>query len=330
MTIRLLKLPDDFILMADILSETFQYPENESWSVQIDEKEQIQESVKNFNRIWPLVRLIQLFSPPARDLMRGCVWEEEDQLVGITTVQRRGATDVWIVGTVGVLPAYRRRGIARKLVAAGLDLIREHGGKKAFLGVIDGNLPAYQLYESLGFDHYSGSIEFHVIPEAAPSEPILPEGYTLSALKRFEWRPRYELEKRISPESLLKYEPVEVGRFRLSLMMRLLWPLIMFAQGMHQKSYAIRTLPEGKIVTRFGYTIPTHGKGLNNVEIRLDSEHPELAPFIVGYLMHKVVTFSPDRRVEISVPKWMPAVVSAVEAAGFERRLEHCYMGLEL
>jgi ribosomal protein S18 acetylase RimI-like enzyme len=330
MALRKLKLPDDFIPLGDMLAETFQYPENESWSVQTDEQEQIQESVQNFKRIWPLIRFIQCISPPARDLMRGFVWEEDGQLVGTTTIQRRGATDVWIVGTVGVLPSCRRRGIARKLVEASLDLIKELGGKKAFLGVIDGNLPAYQLYESLGFENYSGSIEFHIILETAPSEYTLPEGYILTPLKRFEWQMRYELEKRISPESLLKYEPVEVGRFRMPLLMRLIWPLIMFAQGMRVRNFAIYTAPEDKIVARFGYTTPTRGKGLNTLEIRLDPDHPELAPFIIHDLMHRVMSLSPGRRIEISVPKWMPAVISAVEAAGFEHRLEQCYMGVVL
>ncbi len=330
MGMRQLKLPDDFIPLADLLTETFQYPENESWSIQTDEQEQIQESLKNYSRIWLLIRLIQLFSPPVRDLMRGFVWEEEGQRVGLTTIQRRGDTDIWIVGTVGVLPAYRRRGIAHELVVASLDLIREHGGKKAILGVIDGNFPAYTLYENLGFEHYSGSIEFHAFPKEASAKPTLPGGYNLSPLKRFDWQPRYELEKRISPENLLKYEPVEVGRFRMTLLMRLMWPLIMYAQGMHMKNFAIFTAPEGKIVARYGYTIPTRGKGLNNLEIRLDPDHPELAPFIINDLMHRVVTLSPNRRVEISVPKWMPAVVSGVEGAGFDRRLEHCYMGLVL
>jgi ribosomal protein S18 acetylase RimI-like enzyme len=317
MPLRLLKLPDDFIPVGDLLAEAFQYPENESWSVQTDELEQIQESVKNYTRIWPLVRLIQLLSPPARDLMRGFVWEEDGRLVGITTIQRRGATDVWTVGTVGVLPAYRRRGIARKLVMASLNLIRENGGKKAFLGVIDGNLPAYQLYESLGFEHYSGSVDFFIMPESAPAEPVLPEGYTLTRLKRFEWRPRFELEKRISPRNLLKYEPVEVGRFRMPLLMHLVWPLIMLAQGMRVRNFVIHIAPEGKIVARFGYAIPTRGKGLNNLEVRLDPNHSELATFMIHDLMHRVVSLSPGRRVEISVPKWMPAVVSAVETAGF-------------
>jgi GNAT superfamily N-acetyltransferase len=330
MTLRLLKLPEDFVPIGDMLTETFQYPENEAWNVQIDEKEQILESVKNYKRIWPLVRLIQLLSPPARDIFRGYVWEEDDQLIGVTTVQRRGGTKVWIVGTVGVLPAYRRRGIARKLVASSLELIREHGGEKTFLGVIDGNLPAYQLYESLGFEHYSGSIEFQLLPESPMLEPNLPEGYSLTPLKRFDWRPRYELEKRISPERLLKYEPVEIERFQVPILIRILWPILMFAQNIRETGYAIHTLPEGKIVARCGYSIPTRGKGLNSLHARLDSNYPELAPFIVQFLLHKVTTLSPDRRIEFSIPHWMEELASAADTFGFDRRLEYCYMGMEL
>jgi ribosomal protein S18 acetylase RimI-like enzyme len=330
MALRLLKLPDDFIPLGEMIPETFQYPENASWSVQSDEKEQLIESVKNYNRLWPLVRLIQFVSPPARDIFRGYVWEEDDQLVGITTVQRRGGTKVWVVGTVGVLPAYRRRGIARKLVEAGLELIRERGGEKALLGVIDGNLPAYQLYESLGFEHYSGSIEFQCIPESQTPEPELPDGYSLTPLGRFDWRPRYELEKRILPENLLKYEPVEIERFQTPLPIRLLWPLLMFAQNSRSLGLAIHTYPERKIVARCGYTIPTRGKGLNLLQAQLDPEHPELAPFMVQFLLHKVTTLSPGHRVEFPVPHWMGFLAAAVEEAGFEHRLEYCHMGKEL
>jgi ribosomal protein S18 acetylase RimI-like enzyme len=327
---RLLKLPDDFIPLGEMLAKTFQYPENDSWSVQSDEKEKIKESVKNYRRIWPLVRVMQSFSPPLRDIMRGYVWEDDNRLVGVTMVQRLGSTNVWVVGTVGVLPAYRRHGIARKLVEAGLDLVREHGGKKTFLSVIDGNLPAYRLYESLGFEQYRSSIEFNVILEDAPEEPILPDGYSILPLKRFDWQPRYELEKRITPDRLLKYEPVEVGRFRPPVMMRLLWPILMFAQNMREKNFAIRTASEGQIVALCGYAIPTRGKGLNNLRVRLDSDYPELASFMVRFLLHRVVTLSPGRRVELSTPDWMKAVVLAAEGTGFERRLENCYMGLEL
>jgi ribosomal protein S18 acetylase RimI-like enzyme len=330
MAMRSIELPGDLAPLAEMLVETFQYPENEAWNVQTDEKEQLISGMRNLRRIWPLIRLTQILSPPLRDIFCGYVWENDGRLAGSTIVQRRGTTEAWYVNTVGVLPACRRQGIARKLLEAALDLIRERGGKKVVLDVIDGNVPAYALYEGLGFEHYDGHIEFQTTPEKTPPEPVLPEGYTQSPLGRFDWQPRYELEERISPQNLLKYEPMEVGRFRLPAMMRLLFPLVMFAQGQREEGIAVHTVTEGRIVARGAHTVPSRGKGLNRLAIRLDPDHPHLALYLVRYLLYKVMTLSPGRRVELAVPQWMEAVVAAVKEAGFERRLEYCCMGLLL
>lgn len=330
MSMRPIKLPDDLLPLGELLVDTFQYPENEAWSVQSDEQEQLVDGMKNLSRMWPLIRLIQVLSPPLRDLLRGYVWEEDGQMVGTTIVQRRGSTHIWIVGTVGVLPAYRRQGLARKCVEAGIALIRKQGGTKAILTVIDGNVPAYTLYEDLGFDDYAGEIDYEARFEEVPPVPSLPEGYVQSPLGTFDWQPRYELEQRISPESLLKYEPVEVGRFRQPAMMRLLYPLIMVAQGIRDKDFVIRTTGQGQVVARGGYTIPTRGKGVNNLRVRLDPAHAHLAPYLVGTLLHEVVTLSPGRRVEMSVPQWMGHVATAAEAAGLKQRVARRRMGLVL
>lgn len=330
MTMRILELPEDLMPLAEMLAQAFQYPENEAWSVQSDEKDQLIESMKKVSRLWPLIRFMQRLSPPLRDILRGYAWEEDGQMVGMTTVQRRGSTDSWIVGAVGVLPAYRRHGIARKLVQAGLNLIREHGGKKTLLSVIDGNLPAYQLYRSLGFEHYSSNTEYQIAAQASAPEPALPEGYRLSPLSPFNWRPRYALEKRISPESLLRYEPVEVGRFRQPAMMRLLYPLLMFAQGTREAGFAFRTTSEGRIVAHGGYTLPTRGKGPSFLRARLDPDCPELAHFMVAYPLHKAATLRPGHRLEIVIPHWMERLVCAAEELGFKIRCKNCHMGLVL
>jgi hypothetical protein len=104
----------------------------------------------------------------------------------------------------------------------------------------------------------------------------------------------------------------------------------MFAQNTRSLGFAIHIFPEGEIVARCAYTIPTRDKGLNLIQAQLDPEHPKLAPFIVQFLLHKVTTLSPGRRVEFPVPHWMESLVTAAEKAGFERRLEYCHMGLEL
>ena len=329
MPIRDLQLPTDLIPLGDLLFDSFHYPENPEWSVKDDEQEQIAETIKNLARIWPIIRVGQLFSSALRNLLRGCVWEEDGKLVGCTTVQPHGNTSVWIVGTVSVLPEYRRRGIARKLVERSLETSREHGGEKAWLDVIDGNLPAYKLYESLGFEAYSGHIDFHIQPEEVPPHPELPPGYTELPLKRFDWQPRYELEKRISPENLLKYEPVEEGRFRQTGIMRLIAPLIIWAQGTRDETFQILDA-QGQIVARMGYSVPKKGNGANSIFLRLDPQRPELAPYMVGAMLHQVTTLNPGKRVELSIPLWMQPAIEAAQEAGFEKRLANHRMGLVL
>lgn len=330
MAMRLIRLPEDLIPLTSLLAESFHYPENEDWSVQTDEIEQMTEAMVNFKRLWPLIRTIQMFSPPLRDIYRGFVWEEDDQLIGTVVGSRRGTTDTWIIGNVGVLPEYRRRGIAKKLVNEILYLIRERGGKRAILGVISENLPAYTLYEKLGFEDYGGNLDFHAFPEEAPPSSALPGGYVQLPQKRFDWQPRYELEKRICPESTEKYEPVEEGRFRAPILMRLLWPLVSYAQGMRDSRFIIRSEREDQVVARARMLTPTRGVGVVNLDAHLDPAHGEIAAYLVGHMLQTVVRLSPGFRVEISVPDWMKALVVAVEDAGFERRYEHRMMGIEI
>lgn len=54
--------------------------------------------------------------------------------------------------TVGVIPAARRQGIARRLIAALLDAAKARGAAVVFLEVRVDNPGARALYESLGFD----------------------------------------------------------------------------------------------------------------------------------------------------------------------------------
>ncbi len=57
--------------------------------------------------------------------------------------------------TLAVLPAFRRRGIAKMLVGKTLESCKELGAKKLFLEVEDGNIAALKLYENAGFKNIS-------------------------------------------------------------------------------------------------------------------------------------------------------------------------------
>lgn len=63
----------------------------------------------------------------------------------------QAAADEAEVYRIGVLPAARRRGIARQLMAAAGEALRAAGMRRVFLEVRAGNAPAIALYASLGF-----------------------------------------------------------------------------------------------------------------------------------------------------------------------------------
>lgn len=53
--------------------------------------------------------------------------------------------------SLGVAPAYRKRGVAGALIRGVVDRVRAEGVKKLFLEVAEDNADARQLYESFGF-----------------------------------------------------------------------------------------------------------------------------------------------------------------------------------
>lgn len=86
------------------------------------------------------------------DLSASRVALDGDKLVGLGMLAQRG-TRGWI-GGLGVLPAYRRRGIGRQIMESLLESAQQSGIQDVQLEVIDKNDRAYALYRSLGFkDH---------------------------------------------------------------------------------------------------------------------------------------------------------------------------------
>ena len=127
--IRPFQLPQDVDRMASLLEDGFLYPENPAWSAQSDEQENMQDQVKSIKSIWPLMRVLQTFIPLMRDLMLGYIYEEDDKPVGLINFGRQKNIPEWFVGNVTVLPEYRRRGIARKLVEISLKELRERAAE---------------------------------------------------------------------------------------------------------------------------------------------------------------------------------------------------------
>jgi ribosomal protein S18 acetylase RimI-like enzyme len=329
MPLRELALPQDLLRITAIAAETWHYPENPEWSVQPDEEESLEDSVENYQRIWPLVRIAQFFSPGLRDFLHGHIWEDGDRVAGFTQFSRRGTTDTWLISAVGVHPDFRRRGIARQLVEAAIEFIRERGGKRITLDVIEGNVPALGLYAKLGFERFTGNLETQITPGTAPAEPALPAGYSLVPVDDYAWKDRHALMLRITPATVARYEPVEEGLYKRPAFMRLLFPLLKRAEGLQVHRRLIRDA-EGQVVAYAMYDTRTRESGRNTIHAHLDPAHPALAPFLLDHTLHQIATANPGRTVEFNIPLWQEVLAAAAQEAGFETRVKLLTFGLLL
>jgi [ribosomal protein S18]-alanine N-acetyltransferase len=68
------------------------------------------------------------------------------------------------INNVAVLPAYRRRGLARQLLGAVLVAADAEGARRATLEVRRSNLAALRLYESLGFETAAVRPDYYLEP----------------------------------------------------------------------------------------------------------------------------------------------------------------------
>jgi len=328
---RPLKLPGDLSVIADVVPRTFQYPENPEWSLRQDELEDIIRMVRSLRRLWPIVRLLQVFSPTLRDLFRGFVWEEDGEIAGVVMTQRHGTTALWEVGVVGVVPEHRRKGIARRLLARSLEDLHDRGAEKVSLGVISRNVPAYSLYTGLGFEHYGGIVEFETDTKEEPEVPVRPAGFAEEPVRSSNgWRVRYELDRRINPPELTRYEPVVLGRYRPPLLVRPIVPLLTLLMRRERKVVGLRRTDGGQLVAVARYEVPKKEGGVNSIRAIVDPACPELADYLVAYQLDRALARGPGRRVDFFIPDWMTHVTEAAERNGFTKRLHYHSLGLEL
>ena len=167
-------------------------------------------------------------------------------------------------------------------------------------------------------------------PAGITVEPIaLPDGYTFHEAGDFEWQPRFAVMKRSVPEALARFEPVEAGQFKKPFLTRLLFPIIKRAEGLAVFRFYLMA-ENGDEIAYAIYDNRTRESGRNSITATLDPAHAHLAPFIIKYILGKVLAVDPDRVIEFNVPIWQAALADAAKEAGFVQRVELITMGLLL
>jgi len=169
----------------------------------------------------PLFWLLNATRSPLADSYGGYVWMEHGSIVGNITVHRRhGEKKGWFISNLAVHPDYRTKGIARDLMTAGLDLVKQKRAQRVSLEVRADNVAARRLYDSLGFTQVD-SVTRMRMDHLRPSRPVLVEDYGIELIKRPHATKLLLLaETTLSPEAR-EIMPLKEDQYRPSLLRRL-------------------------------------------------------------------------------------------------------------
>lgn len=133
----------------------------------------------------------------------GFVWIDHGKLVGNVSIYPAklpySAGTGWIIANVGVHPAYQRRGIARALMQASMDMIRQRGGQFALLQVDHDNAAAVHLYRTLGFADERTFTTYRRSPSLRFPDSGLTDPPYIRRRRRTEWRDEMALAARVRP-----------------------------------------------------------------------------------------------------------------------------------
>jgi GNAT superfamily N-acetyltransferase len=183
--------------------------------------------MRTLSRMGAGLSVLQGLSDLAQGMSMGYVWVEHGHLVGNVSVYSANAaadlSKAWIIANVAVHPDYQRKGIARRLMQASMDMVRRQGGSKAILQVDADNYTAQRLYERLGFVYERAWTTWRrSITALRP--PTLLHGPYITHRTGGEWAAEYRLAQQVFPAArggLGWLRPLYPAQFRRGLWRRL-------------------------------------------------------------------------------------------------------------
>ncbi len=149
--------------------------------------------------------------PPAA-YPQGYVWVESGRVVGNASLLRvEGTAGRWVLANVAVHPQHRRRGIARSLIAACLDLAGRRWAQEIILQVKAGNAGARALYRKFGFVDQGTWVGWR---KGAPAGAIPSSEKPARPRREGDWPSQWSLAQRIAPLGFVWPHPLRVSVFR--------------------------------------------------------------------------------------------------------------------
>jgi len=194
--LRPVNLRTDLAPLADLIELVFSDTMDPSGRAALRE-------MRMMSRMGAGLNLLSKLNEMAVGISMGMVWIEGGQLVGNVSIYPahlpKGGGEGWIIANVGVHPHFQRRGIARRLMVAALEVIRVQGGKLILLQVDEDNAAALDLYHGLGFVTERPFTTYKRLPSLR-LPPLEHEVSTyVRQRRRSEWRAEMDLAAGLRP-----------------------------------------------------------------------------------------------------------------------------------
>lgn len=196
--LRPINLRTDLAELADLIELVFRDVMDASGRAAIQE-------MRYISRMGPGLNVLNRLNNTALGISKGFVWIQDGRLVGNASIYPsnwpKDMGTAWMIANVGVHPDYQRRGIARHLMEASLDLIRELGGQHAVLQVDYDNHAALHLYNSMNFVR-ERAFNMWSRSALAPAPSVYRnEDLFLARRRDGDWREEYDLAQHTRPNS---------------------------------------------------------------------------------------------------------------------------------
>jgi len=180
--------------------------------------------LRALSRIGPGLNVLAGVNELTQGISLGYVWEQDGKIVGNVSVYPANwpasLGNAWIIANVAVHPDYRGQGIARRLMEACLNMIRERGGTTAVLQVDRENSIARRLYQRLGMTTERTWTHWRRSPSGRIPPPAPNGNVHITRRRRGDWRAEYALAEIVRPAhqgGVGWMRPLHPGLFRTSL-----------------------------------------------------------------------------------------------------------------
>ncbi|MBS1251398.1 MAG: Ribosomal-protein-alanine acetyltransferase [Anaerolineales bacterium] len=177
------------------------------------------QEMQTISALKPVIWLLDQVNIAIGKFLHGFVWIEDDRIVGNATINRLSPEN-WLISNVAVHPDYRRRGIARDLMAAGVEWIRERHVRWVTLEVRRDNDAAKSLYFDMGFVVVNGTTDMERASTRSITRTTVPEGYRLRLARADDGRQMFELARLVTPELARRIKPIDRQEYELGTLKR--------------------------------------------------------------------------------------------------------------